>query len=415
MPESDRNSFFYGYIIVIAGVIILSVMWSVHFSYGVFFKELASEFNLSRAVTSGAWSIPNLIYGISSVLMGKMTDKLGPRAIVIVCGLLMGLGYFLMSRINAAWQLYLLMSVLGGVGMGAAFVPVLSTVARWFVRHRGFVTGIVASGISIGGLVGPLVASWLIAGYGWRVAYVVFGVVVFVVNLALGQFLRRDPEAMGQVALRKMPDEGLGTFGEGLTLREVTHFRQFWLLLVAWFCYGVFAITIVVHLIPHITDKGISATAAATILATLGGVGIFSRVFMGVVSDRIGSINSLIVSLFLMFLGLVLLLFARDVWLFYLLVLAFGFGFAACGALISLVIADLFGRKAHGVILGSTAAAWGLGSSTGPILLGYIYDLRGSYQVGFLISVALSVVAITIFIYIRQVQNQITFPGGNFR
>ena len=409
MPDSSEHRFFYGYIIVIAGFIIMSVMWSVHFTFGVFFKELSAEFSLSRAITSGAWSTSNLIYGFASMLVGRLTDKLGPRIIVTFCGILFGLGYLLISQINAVWQLYLLLGVMGGLGMGAAFVPVVTTIARWFVKHRGVTTGMVSAGVSIGGLVGPIVASWLISDYGWRSAYIVLGASVLVVNILMGQFLRSDPGKMGQRAYgeNNIGSGELNWQAEGLPFSTVSRLRQFWLPLGAWFCFGAFGMSIVVHIVPHVTDIGISATTAASILATLGGIGIGSRIIMGIVSDKIGSRMAVIISLGLQLAALISLLFAEEVWMFYLLVLAFGFGFGGCGALVSLLLADLFGRKAHGLILGFFVAAFGFGSSVGPILIGYVFDVTGSYQVGFLLCVVLSIIALTIIMLLKPASVQI--------
>ena len=159
----------------------------------------------------------------------------------------------------------------------------------------------------------------------------------------------------------------------------------------------------------HTSPTSASAATAASILATLGGVGIASRIIMGTVSDKIGSKMAIIISLSLVFAALTGLLFADKVWMFYLFIGAFGFGFGGCGALISLVLADLFGRKSHGIILGSFVAAYGFGASTGPILVGYIFDITGSYQAGFLVCVILSGITLTMFILLKPASVQISW------
>ncbi|MFC1913969.1 MFS transporter [Chloroflexota bacterium] len=403
MSDSGGNRFFYGYIIVVAGLIVMSVMWSVPHSFGVFFKELSEEFSLSRAVTSGAWSSSYLLYGLSSMLMGRLTDKLGPRTVVVLCGIFLGLGYLLMSQVTTVWQMYLFLGLMGGLGLGAAYVPVVTTVARWFVKRRGTVTGIVVTSVSFGGLAGPIVANWLISSYGWRNAYIAFGATVMVVNIVFGQFLRPAP---GDIARNFDNGNDVGSgelewYNEGLLVSDVVRLKQFWLLLIAWFCFGFFALSIVAHIVPHVTDIGFSAATAAGILATMGGVGIASRIIMGTVSDRIGSRLTTIISISLQCVGLAGLLFAGEIWMFYLLIVVSGFGMGGCGAVISLLVAELFGRKAMGQILGLFVAAFGLGSTVGPILVGYIFDVTGNYQLGFLICLVLSIVALAMLIVLQ--------------
>ncbi|MFC1917370.1 nitrate/nitrite transporter [Chloroflexota bacterium] len=414
MLESRGERVFYGYIIVLAGFIISSVMWSVHYSFGIFFKELANEFHLSRAVTSGIWSTSNLTYGFASILMGKLTDKLGPRVIITGCGILFGLGYALVSQASMVWQIYLLLGLMAGVGLGAAFVPLMSTVARWFVKRRGVATGIVASGAPLGGLLGPIIANWLISTFNWRMAYLVLGLTVLLLIVLLGQFLRRDPRDVNQTAygVQAMKINGEEEKREGLSFNKVFSLNQFWWTLGAWFCFGVFINSVIVHLVPHITDIGISVAAAAGILAALGGVGIISRIFMGIVSDRIGSRLSMTVGMSPIMIGLVLLLFSREIWLFYLMVIFFGFGYGSGGSLISLFLADLFGKKTHGVVLGLIVASWGLGSFIGPILVGYLFDITGSYQTSFMLCLLLSAVTLSIFVLLKPTPHQKELARG---
>jgi len=128
--------------------------------------------------------------------MGGLNDRLGPRIVLTIAGFLAGLGYLLMSQIGAAWQLYLFHGVVVGVGMSGILVPMLSTVARWFVARRNVMSGIVMAGIGVGTLVASPVANWLISVYEWRVSYIIMGSIVLIVTVLAAQFLKRDPTSM---------------------------------------------------------------------------------------------------------------------------------------------------------------------------------------------------------------------------
>ena len=192
-----KTRYFYGYNIVAAGFVIQGVVIGAMFTYGVFFKDFQSDFGWSRATISGASSLAFLIMGAAGILAGKLNDRIGPRVLIVASGISLGLGYLLMSHLQALWQLYLLYGVLGGIGFSAPDVIVLSTVTRWFVRRRGMMSGIVKVGTGAGQLLVPLIATALIAVYGWRNAYLIIGALALITLVAVAQILRRDPQGIG--------------------------------------------------------------------------------------------------------------------------------------------------------------------------------------------------------------------------
>lgn len=169
------------------------ISWGSIYSFGVFFKPVLTEFGWSRASTSGAQSLNLVLMGGFGILAGKLSDRFGTRLVLTVCGFLLGLGYLLMSRVGAIWQIYLFHGVLVGIGMSGTFVPLMSATARWFIRRRGLTSGIVASGIGIGMIMMPLVANLLISKYSWRTSYFILGLIALVLITTLAQFLRRAP------------------------------------------------------------------------------------------------------------------------------------------------------------------------------------------------------------------------------
>ena len=167
-PTRAKPQRFYGYIVVVAAFFIMVLMFGIFDTFGVFFKPLLTDFGWTRAVTSGAFSLYWIIQGLLAIVVGRVNDRFGPRVVITFCGFIFGLGYLLMSQVSALWQLYLFYGVMIGTGMSGAFVPLTSTVARWFVKRRSMMTGIVVAGIGIGGLIAPPVANWLISIYDWR-------------------------------------------------------------------------------------------------------------------------------------------------------------------------------------------------------------------------------------------------------
>ncbi|MFC1593137.1 MFS transporter, partial [Candidatus Omnitrophota bacterium] len=131
-------------------------------------------------MTSGAFSLRMLFTGLLSMVMGKLNDRFGPRLVVTASGFFIGLGFLLMSQISTIWQLYLFFGVIVAIGISGSLIPMVSTVARWFVRRRGLMTGIAVSGGGFGTLVMPLLASYVISNYGWRTSYTIMGVIAIV-------------------------------------------------------------------------------------------------------------------------------------------------------------------------------------------------------------------------------------------
>ena len=171
-----RPRIYYGYIIVAASIFILIMLFGPIASYGIFLPSLQSEFGWERATISGARSLAFFLMGVFSAFGGILTDKYGPRLTMILSGLVLGIACFLVSHVNTVWQLYLFYGILFGIGASAGDVVTLSTVARWFTKRRGLMSGVVKAGTGIGIMVIPLLFSWLIDKYDWRTAYIVLAI-----------------------------------------------------------------------------------------------------------------------------------------------------------------------------------------------------------------------------------------------
>jgi len=382
----------------------MAMTWGSIQSYGVFFKPVSMEFGWTRATTSGAYSLIFLLNGFLGILTGRLSDRFGPRIVVTASGLFFASGYLLMSQVNTIWQLYLFYGMVG-IGSSGAYVPAVSAVTRWFVVRRGVMTGIAMAGIGLGILIIPPIANWLISNYGWRTSYIVVGIVVLVLITLAAQFLKRDPRQIGQLPYGEgeVSQKSLTSVDGGLSFKKAIHTMQFWLIVMMFLCFSFCVQTILVHIVPHITDLAISSANAATILAIIGGFSLAGRVIFGSIADRIGSKRAITVCSTMMFIALLWLLVARDLWMFYLFAFVFGLAFGGYAALVSLNVAELFGLASLGVILGTVMLGVSIGSATGPVLAGRIFDTTSSYQLAFSVCAAISMLSIILALLLRPI------------
>ncbi len=380
-----RSPLFYGYVIVAACAVIQGAAVGSYVAFGVFFGPLLAEFGWSRAVLSGAHSSAFLVAGVLGILVGRLSDRFGPRVLMTAAAMFCGLGLLCLSRIHAPWQLYLFYSLIFGVGLSAVDVIALSTTARWFFRRRGVMTGIVKMGTGSGQLILPFVSSLLITAFGWRVSYLVLGVIAMLVLGSAAQFLRRDPGQMGLVPDTGSPAEPLARDPAegGALFREALRTRQFWTIFFANLAAVFSLMMVVLHIVPHATDLGLAAPAAAGLLSTIGGVSMLGRFAVGNAIDRLGNRRSMLFC-FLLLIGVLLWLqAARELWMLYLFAAVYGFTHGGLFTVVSPIVAEYFGLRSHGLLLGLAVCAGTVGGFLGPIFAGHIFDVTGSYQLAF--------------------------------
>lgn len=408
MGKAKTDNFFYSYVIVAACFSIQAIGVGTYISYGVFFNQLSSEFGWSRATISGASSAAFFLMGLLGIFVGRLNDRIGPRKVMTVISSFFGLGLLLMSRLDAVWQLYLFYGVIFGIGLSSIDVIALSTTARWFVKKRGVMTGIVKVGTGMGQLMIPLAASMLIKSYGWRTSYLIIGVAGFLLLVSITQLLRRDPSQMGLLLNyeKKMSMDNPGLIRVGLSLHEAVHTRQFWMIcavnLVIVFCLMI----IMVHIVPYARDIEVSALRAASVLSTIGGVSMIGRFITGIAIDRIGSKRVIIVCFILLMVELLWLQMANDLWMLYLFAVFYGITHGGFFTAISPIVAEFFGINAHGVLFGIVAFSGSIGGAIGPFVAGYIFDITAGYSLAFWLGTLVSTLGLMLIVLLKPIKEK---------
>lgn len=401
-PENSR-SFFYGHFIVLVAFFIMLVGYGLYTIFGVFFDPLLNEFGWSRAITSGAFSLSMILSGVLGILMGGINDRFGPRIVLTVCACFLGVGFLLMSQVSAVWQLYLFYGVIIGIGVSGLWVPLLSSVARWFVKRRSLMTGIVIAGTGIAGLIEPPLVSRLISAYNWRTSYIILGVIILFVAVLASQFMRRDPSQKGQLpyGAGKGEETAMELSAKGFSLREAVPTRQFWLVLAIFFCFGFTIFAYMVHIIPHGIKLGIPPITASNVLAIMGGMTVVGNFVLGNVSDQIGNRRLFIIGFVVWAVVFFFLVRANELWMLYVTAAVFGFVHGGMAASESPLVARVFGLSSHGLIFGTMGVGFSFGAAAGPYVMGYICDIAGSYYMAFAVCAAVSVIGLVLALILR--------------
>jgi len=357
---------------------------------------MLAEFNWPRETISGAFSLAQIVIGISAIFMGSLNDRFGPRALMTWGGILAGLGFILVSQIHSVWQLYIFHGIIVGIGLGGTDVVLLSTVARWFIKRRGIMSGVVKTGTGIGIMIMPIISAWLITLYEWRNTLIILGIGLMIIVIAGAQLLRREPAQMKLFpdgADRAQP--GAVPMSEaGLTFKQAFRTRQFWMLCGAYFVVLFITNTVIVHVAPFASDLKLSGSLAAAMVSIIGGASIAGRLTMGMVADKISCRRALLVCFFLFIAAFAWLQAVNAAWALVLFTVVYGFAHGGFYAVMSPVVAEFFGTRAHGTIFGVVICIASIGGGIGPILTGRIFDDLASYQLAFLVLLGLVVVGL---------------------
>jgi len=417
-----KKKVFYGWYIVAATNIICMLGFGTWlYSFGVLFKPIMHDFGWTRAQTSAASSLRSVEGGLIAPAIGWAVDKYGPRIVIFFGGVVSGLGFVLMGRINSLLAFYLAYSIILSIGMSAMlYMPAFAALANWFVRRRSRAFSLLAVGAGIGGFICAPTASELVIRYGWRFTCIAIGVTIWVVVLPLSLVVKRRPEDVG---LRPDGDPPLvESGGEGATdsdgeapaasrevdwtLRQAMSTRTYWILAFSFFLTSMAHGMIITHSVPALTDIGMPATRAAFLgmgLVTL--LSIIGRLLFGWLGDFVVKRYLLMVSYTLCGLGILALMNVHDEPSAYLFAALYGIGFGAGIPVRPALRGEYFGRASFAKIQGFMAPITMIGSMSGPIIAGHVYDVTGTYRISFLVTALLQFLGVITIYFARPARH----------
>jgi MFS family permease len=400
-----RLPFFYGWVIVAVTFVTMGIGVNARTSFSLFFAPIIDEFGWDRGVTAGAFSFGFLVSAVLSPLMGKLMDRTGPRTVMELGVVLMGLGLLLAPLTTQPWHLYATIGVLVGSGsvcLGysgqSLFLP------NWFARKRGLAVGIAFAGVGIGSITLLPWVQTMIDGAGWRQASLAMGILILVVLAPLNLLLRKRPEDIG---LRPDGDDAplpgsapatsnvidTAWVATDWTLGRALRTARFWWLALGYFCGLYVWYAVQVHQTKYLVEIGFGSTAAAWALGLVSLLGIPGQIALGALSDRIGREwiwTASCLGFAICFAALIALEATPTILLVYLMVAVQGFLGYGLTSVMGAVVAEIFAGKHFGTIFGTVMFVALAGGAAGPFVTGLLHDILGNYRAAFAIGIALS-------------------------
>jgi MFS family permease len=367
---------------------------AVFLSFGVFMKPLGTAFGWERGPMSLALSFCAITLALVSPLAGSLIDRFGARRVLlpsmITFGLVIASLYFLNGSLA---QFYLLYILLGIVGAGANNVGFMRVITAWFGRLRGRALGIASSGVAMGAAVLSFVAQQSISRFGWRAGYLAIAGVILLVAVPLVALVIRDrPSDLGLEAEAGAGASQTQERGQ-VPLREILRRPLAWVLVLLGFLVAVSMHGGQVHMVPLMTDRGISPALAAGGMAFLMAVSsVIARMGIGALFDYFFAPRISIIAFLAAAGGLILMMVSSASWPCYVFAITMGFGSGAESDVLGYLTSRYFGLKAFGRVYGIVFGGFMLGTAVSPYFFGAIFDRTGSYHVALGISAALILV-----------------------
>ncbi len=372
----------------------------IYISYGVFFNPLIDEFGWSRTAVSGASSAAFFSMGLFGILVGRLNDKFGPRILMSIAALFFGIGFCGVSQVENLWQLYIIFGLFFGIGLSTVDIIALSTIARWFAKNRGKMTGLVKVGTGAGQFTFPILASFMIVNFGWRIAFISIGSFGFILLFIIAQFLRRDPESFNSSDGDNLQHKSK-LQNQGLSFSKSLKTYKLWLICLINLLLVFCLLSVLIHIVPYARDIGISSHKAAGVLSAIGAVSMLGRFYSGISIDRIGSKLTMCICFGFLVVSLLWLTKADVLWKLYLFAGVYGIAHGGFFTAISPIMVELFGIRAHGSLFGMVVFFGTTGGAIGPILTGYLFDMNQSYTIAFWLLLIISCISFGLLLCLK--------------
>ncbi|MBA4179518.1 MAG: hypothetical protein C0506_02920 [Anaerolinea sp.] len=414
VPASRRrvDRVFYGWWIVVAGAgvqLLQSALLGQ--AYGAYVVLLRDEFGWSKTLLSGASALREAESGLTGPVQGWLLDRFGPRAVARTGVVILAIGFMLFSQVNSPLTFYgafIVMSI-GASLMG--YLTITFTVVHWFERRRATAISLTSAGFALGGMAVPLVVL-VLDNAGWRAAAFFSGVVVLLAGVPLTQVLRHHPAELGlapdgdPVAPAHHAGPGYARSADGrldYTLGEALREPSFW-----WISLGhasaLFVVSALgVHLVSHLKEsQGYSLGQASAVVFLMTLLFLVGTVSGGLLGDRVNKRMLVVCCMAMHMAGLLLLSHATNLGMIVGFTVLHGLAWGWRGPQMAALRADYFGRSAFGKILGVSNMVIIVGTISGPLIAGLLYDQTGNYRVGFDILAAIAAAGSVFFILARK-------------
>jgi MFS family permease len=381
----------YGWVIVAAGALITCVAMGAMFALPVYLQPMADDTEWSRAGISLAMTFAFIVMGVAGLGWGAVTDRIGPRPVVLIGSVMLGVGLFVASHAPNLLVFQIAYGGLCGASVGAFFAPIMATTLAWFDKHRSLAVSLV----SIGGGVAPMVvtplASVLISTYGWRSAMLMTAIGVWVILIPATFLIRRAPALLAAPA--PAPAIASGGPAPRSVLSTTLRSPQF-IVLAAVFCLCCAAHSgPIFHTVSYAMLCGASSLAAASIYSVEGVAGLVGRLAFGLLGDRFGVKRVIVGGLLLQAAGIYTYIYVSELTHFYMLAGILGMAYGGVMPLYAVLARDYFPPQVMGTVLGGITMTSSIGMAIGPIGGGWIFDTFGDYHWLYIASAAIGLAA----------------------
>jgi MFS family permease len=419
MKRQSLNKPSYGWYIVAASLLMLFFNAGAQYAFGVMFKPIVGEFGWTRSAVSFVFLVNMVIFAIALTVVGKLYDRFGPKWIIVVSTLLISAGFVLTSFVHNFGQFFLSYGLLAAAGPAGTGVPLVSAlVSKWFEKWRGLAISLSLAGTSLGAFILVPLLSLAAVSYGWRSSFFYLGLVVLLVNVLLALFvIKGDPRQLGKTPFGAKPMEKRKTGADkkpsvsgilrSMGLREAANTRSFWLFLGAMFICGSGDYFATTHFINIATDYGVSSLTAGKMMGWYGLMSLAGMLLTGPAADRIGSKIPIIVTFMLRFALYLFILKYKSVTSLYAFALLFGFTMLVTAPLAPMLMGRLYGFGHIGIITGVVNTVHCLGGGLWPYVTSLIFDRTGSYQLAFVLSAAMALIAAICSAFIVEKRHEI--------
>jgi MFS family permease len=384
---------FYGWFVVAGTFAVTFVGFGCAYSFSAFLLPLQHDFAASRGSISLVFSIAGFFYFGLGVISGPLADRYGARLLAVIGMIITGAGLVAASMAQTLLQVYLAYGLGVGLGIGCSYVPAVAAVQRWFLRRRGFASGLAVSGIGVGTLVVPPFAKLMIDALNWRETYLILGVAAIVVGAGLALLIEDDPSRRGLGVDGDPPVPTTPTPAGHSVIRSVITSRRFFGLYAACFICSFGLFVPFVHLVPYALDHGIASSAAVLLVGAIGVGSTAGRFLLGGMADRLGRPLSFLIMFVGMGLSFVIWLFSTSLWPLAAFALVYGIFYGGFVALAPAVVIDYFGARQASSLIGIVYTSVAFGTLIGPSAAGFVFDLSHRYTLPILLSIGVYVVA----------------------